>query len=133
MAYMNQEKKQKIAAALKRVMPAGFKYSLSVRHRSTIVCTINEAPFDLINAFRDVEPGLTHMRVNHYHFRSQMDDQCVADVLEAILGALNTDNHDRSDLMTDYFDVGHYVDLQFGRWDRPFKVAPMVSPLRASA
>ena len=51
MAHMNQEKKARIAAALKPVMPAGWKYSLAVRHSSTIVCTISEASFDLLRAF----------------------------------------------------------------------------------
>jgi hypothetical protein len=34
--------------------------------------------------------------------------------------ALNCDNYDNSDSMTDYFDVGHYVDLNIGKWDKPF-------------
>lgn len=33
MAYMDQEKKAKIAAALKKVMPKDWKYSLSVADR----------------------------------------------------------------------------------------------------
>lgn len=128
MAYMNQEKKAKIAAALKRVIPAGWKYSLAVRHGSTIVCTISEAPFDLLKAFRASEyrdpESITHADVNVYHVRRAFEDECVADVMEAIVAALNTDNHDRSDVQTDYFDVGHYVDLQIGRWDKPFRYVP---------
>ena len=126
MAYMNQEKKAKIAQALKSVVPADWKYSLRVRHHSTIVCTITAAPFDLIRAMRksdyfDPETA-TEFDVNPYHAREQCADECVADVIEAILGALNTDNHNRSDIQTDYFDVGHYVDLGIGAYGRPFKV-----------
>ena len=55
MAYMNQEKKSKIAAALKGVVPDGWKYSLSVRNHSTIVMTITAAPFDLIGAHKASE------------------------------------------------------------------------------
>lgn len=124
MAYVDQQKKQKIAAALKLVVPAGWKYSLAVRNHSTIAMTISAAPFDLIGAFAPSEyfdPKTARtVDVNPYHVRTHVADECVADVLQKIVDALNTDNHDRSDIMTDYFDVGHYVDLHIGRWDRPF-------------
>lgn len=124
MAYVNQEKKAKIAANLKKVVPAGWKYSLAVRHHMSIVMTISQAPFDLIGAFKangQFNPKTTtNLHVNQYHFRSHLEDECVADVFEAIFDALNTDNWNRSDIVSDYFDVGHYVDLQIGRWDKPF-------------
>src|SRR5690606_40972107 len=52
------------------------------------------------------------------------EDECVADVMERIVAALNTGNWDRSDIQTDYFDVGHYVDLRIGTWDKPFVYKP---------
>lgn len=126
MAYVSKEKKARIAAALKGIMPAGWKYSLAVRDMSTVVLTIYSAPFDLLGAFKAspyFDPKTaTYLDVTPYHYRSQLEDEAVADVLEAIFGALNTDNHDRSDPMTDYFDVGHYVELRIGRWDKPFRV-----------
>ena len=123
MAYVDQEKKAKIAAALKLVVPKGWKYSLAVRHHSTIVMTIASAPFDLIGAFKlegDKKP--TYMSVNEYHYRSHLNDECVADVFEKIVEALNIDNFNNSDIMTDYFHVGHYVDINIGRWNKPFEV-----------
>lgn len=126
MAYIDQVKKQKIAAALKLVVPAGWKYSLAVHHHSTIICTVASAPFDLIGAFAPSQyfdpTTATHTDVNPYHVRAHVADECVADVFERMLEALNTDNHDRSDISTDYFDVGHYVTLKIGRWNRPFTV-----------
>jgi hypothetical protein len=32
-------------------------------------------------------------------------------------------NHDKSDVMTDYFNVGWYIDINIGKWDKPYKVA----------
>lgn len=128
MAYMNQERKTLIAAALKPVVPAGWKYSLAVRNHMTIVMTVTEAPFNLIGAFKRTEhfnpDTTTHVDVNPYHYSSHLADECVADVFSRIFGALNTGNHDNSDLMTDYFDVGFYVDLHIGRWDKPFAFKP---------
>jgi hypothetical protein len=121
MAYVNQEKKQKIAAALKLVVPAGWKYSLAVRNHSTIVCTISKAPVDLIAAFQPERPT-TSIDVNVYYVGTHCKDAATAEILQKIVDALNTDNFDKSDIMTDYFNVGHYVDLNIGRWDRPFVV-----------
>jgi hypothetical protein len=126
MAYMNQEKKAKIAAALKQVVPAGWKYSLRVHNHSTLVMTLSAAPFDLIGAFKAsqyFDPATaTYTDVNNYHYRDHLADQCVADVFEKIFDALNIDNFDNSDPMADYFHVGHYVNVRIGAWNKPFVV-----------
>jgi len=121
---MDQVKKAALAAGVKAVMPAGWKYSLSVQHHSTIVCTISEAPVDILAALRGedsraVERG--HDEVNKRFFEFQPVAAEVREPLLAILEALNVGNHDRSDLQTDYFDVGWYVRLKIGRWDKAFK------------
>lgn len=125
MAYMNQDKKAKIADALKRVMPKGWKYSLSVRHHRTIVLTIFEAPIDLIRAFEGSEyfdpETRTYADVNPYHYRRQFSEKAVADIFDKIFAALNIDNYNNSDSMTDYFNVGHYVGVHIGRSNKPFK------------
>lgn len=137
MAYMNQEKKVKIAAALKAVMPKGWKYSLGVNNHSTIVLTIASAPVDLIaEAQKVVKSRLldwqiaqgyadktkpTEMSVNHYHLDGAFTGELLA-TFEKIVTALNLDNHDRSDAMTDHYDVGHYVSIHLGRWNKPFVV-----------
>lgn len=132
MAYMNQEKKAKIAAALKAVMPKGWKYSLGVNNHSTIVLTIASAPVDLIaEAQKVVKARLldwqiaqakpTEMSVNHYHLDGAFTGDLLA-TFEKIVAVLNLDNHDRSDLRSDHFDVGHYVSVHLGRWNKPFVV-----------
>lgn len=30
-------------------------------------------------------------------------------------------NWDKSDIITDYFNVDHYVDIEIGSYDKPFK------------
>ena len=134
MAYMNQEKKAKIAAKLKDVVPKGWKYSLRVRNHSTIVMTIASAPVDLMGeaqrvtaerrASRGEAPGNyapTHLDVNPFYPEHSFDESLP--VIRDIIAALNDGNHDRSDIMSDYFDVGWYVDINVGTWEKPFKVA----------
>lgn len=135
MAYMNQEKKAKIAAKLKDVVPKGWKYSLRVRNHSTICMTIASAPVDLMAEAQRVttaraasrseaaprEYTPTHLDVNPYYPDYSFDASLP--VIQSILAALNDGNHNRSDIMSDYFDVGWYVDIGVGTWEKPFKVA----------
>jgi hypothetical protein len=124
MAYMNQEKKAKIAAALKLVVPKDWKYSLAVRHHSTIVLTVSEAPVDLIGAFHNPASGRSkpvEYGINPYYWHEQLRNEDVRETFTQIMTALNDGNHDRSDHQTDYCDVGWYVDVGFGRYAKPFK------------
>ena len=120
MAYVDQAKKQRIAAALKQVMPPGWKYSLAVQHHSTCVLTISSAPADILAALPCIGAA-QYARINPYHYRRQLRDPELVQLFSRIVAALNTDNYDRSDLQTDYFDCGHYIEINIGRWDRPFK------------
>lgn len=133
MAYMNQECKTKLAANLKALNLKGWKFSLSVRHRSTIVMTVKSAPVDVIgianastayaNRGRD-DAGrvcVDSVDVNPYWSERQFSqDPAFLATIQDVLKALNDGNHNRSDYQSDYFDVGWYVDVKFGSWDKPF-------------
>ena len=132
MAYVDQNKKTLIAAALKSVMPKGWKWSLAVQNHSTIVLTISQAPVDLLAEYTRVgnerrrygeasHARVDHADVNHYHLDGAFDGELL-ETFSKIVAALNTNNHDRSDIQSDYFDVGHYVAVKIGRWNKPFVV-----------
>ena len=115
MAYMNQVKKKKLAGGIKAVMPKGWKYTLSVRNHMALVCTIWAAPAADVEQIKG-----DNADVNEYWIREHYTGK-LADTLEAIKDAMNVGNHDNSDIMTDYFDVGWYIDIEFGRWNKPLK------------
>jgi hypothetical protein len=117
MAYVNKETKAKVVAAVKAVLPKDWKATFAVQDHMVLVCTIRKAPVDLKAVF---DCDREYYGVNEYHYRTHCNDKAVADILEKIVTALNCDNHDNSDPMTDYFDVGYYINLQFGSWDKPF-------------
>lgn len=121
MAYVNQEKKAKIMAALKAVVPADWKWTLAVQNHSTIVMTIRSGPEDLLAKVSNpnaVNSG--HASLNTYYIHDAITDDKLRPVFVKIVEALNTDNHDNSDIQTDYFDVGHYVTLNIGQWNNPY-------------
>jgi len=119
MAYINQDKKKIIAAALKVAMKAypSIKYSLSIQHNSSITCRITQGPKFLDN------DGKGSVDVNVYWIDSHYQNNPeAATVLNKILECLNIDNYDNSDTQTDYFDVGHYSHIEIGKWNKPYTV-----------
>lgn len=104
MAYMSQEKKKALAPGVKAVLKKyGMKGSLSVRHHMTLVLTLSEGELDLPE----------YANFNLYWLEKNHEGK-VLDFLKEVKAALNVGNHDRSDIMTDYFDVGWYVDVKAG-------------------
>ena len=148
MAYMNQDRKAGIAAELKRVIPKSWKWSLAVRHHSTLVLTIASSPVDILGQLQvasakraklrdgtDYLAGATHAEVHGWNvnvYDNDFDAETNA-VFARIFAALNDGNHDHSDITTDYFNVGWYVNVKVGRWDKPFIVTSAVQPQAVAA
>jgi hypothetical protein len=134
MAYMNQERKSKIQPVVKAILKRyGLKGSLSVRSGRTLVLNIKAGPIDFIDNMNKTlanDPFIIasgtvaardYISVNPYHYRNQFTGEALK-VIDELLKAMNNDNHDRSDIMTDYFDVGWYVDVNIGRWGRRYEL-----------
>jgi len=134
MAYIAQEGKAKIMAALKAVMPKGWKYSVAIRDHSVVVLTIAQAPIDLIaqinaknakeatgrgeNLYRVIDG---YVQLNHYYLETAFEGEAL-EVMEAAKKALySADYYDDSDPQTDYFNCAYYVQMQVGKYDKPFK------------
>ena len=119
MAYVDQTKKAKIAAALKLIVPGSWRYSLAVSNHSTLVLTIKSAPIDLMGNFAG--SGVTALQLNCYYLDNAYTGELLA-TFEAIKKAMNLDNYDNSDIQRDHFDIGHYIAINIGKWDKPFIV-----------
>lgn len=134
MAYVSKEKKAKIKAALDVALAnTGVKYSLAVDNHSSIVCTLRKGPINFIANYNETVSERFHSRkedyiersnylqVNHFHYNDHFTGEALV-IIDKIVKALNTDNYDNSDSMSDYFDVGHHVSLNVGRWDKKYEV-----------
>ncbi len=116
MAYMNQEKKAKIAAAMKPVLKKyGLKATLSVHNHSSISVNIKSGPIDF---------GGDRIQVNPYWLDDHYKDRpkalaALKEIKQALLAA---DYYNNSDAMTDYFDTAYYYDINIGQWDKPYVV-----------
>ena len=132
MAYMSQENKVSIAAELTSVLRGtGVKYSLSVRHHSTLVMKIQRGSIDWLENYNtcgrtrhhgpfEFQSAVGYLSINPYWYHEHFTGEALA-MLQRIMPVLNQGNHDRSDMQSDYFDVGWYVEIKVGDYARPYE------------
>jgi hypothetical protein len=132
---MNQTKKADIAAKVKPILAKyGMKGSLSVRNHSTIVLTLTSGPIDFIGdlnqtrqfGYVTAEVDKDKMReryeivINPYWYQEHYTGQSLAFLSEIFPALKGADWYDRSDIQTDYFDTAYYVDVNVGKWNKPY-------------
>jgi len=133
MAYMSQERKSEIATNVKAVLKKfGIKGSLSVRHHSTLSLTLKSGKIDFIGnsnrvcgsdhyqVARGFKPNTSNYdSINPYWFHEHYDGDAKAFLTE-VMEAMNDGNWDKSDIQSDYFNVGWYVEVHIGKWNKPY-------------
>jgi hypothetical protein len=134
MAYFNQERKAQLAPAIKAILKKyKVKGSLAVRNHSSFVLNIKSGAIDFIGnynntvaaqpgGFRSGNPAVKSLDVNPYWYQEHFDGNAL-DFFKEIFAAMNVGNHDRSDIQSDYFDAGWYVDVNVGAWNQPYELA----------
>lgn len=118
MAYMNQERKKALAPSIMEICKKhGVKGSLSVRHNSSLVLTLCSGSIDF---------GEDNQQVNPYWYTEHFaDNDAALEFLSEVIPAMNVGNWNRSDSSVDYFDVGWYIDVHIGKWNKPYKLMEM--------
>lgn len=135
MAYMSQERKAELSKGIKEVCKRyNIKATIAVRHHSTLVLNIKQGGLDFLGQYNDrawkehqenrrlhyrFEPA-KYIQLNTYNLSRWTGKE--GEFLREVVAEMNKGNHNRSDIMTDYFDVGWYVDVNIGQWDKPYKV-----------
>jgi hypothetical protein len=138
MAYMNQEKKAKIAIALKPILAKyKVKASLSVNNHSTIVLTVKSGKIDFIENFIATDSNVMHGRrmsqeqisyirknnsldVNPYWFKEHFSGVAKEFLTDAMQALKSADWYDETDAQIDYFNTAYYVDINIGKWNKPY-------------
>lgn len=132
-AYITQDEKKAIAPKVKEICKKyGVKGSLRIRHHSTLVLTISSGKLDFISNYNKVA-GAFHrgerftsatesLSINPYWYEHHFDGD-VKQFISEIIPALKGEGwFDKSDIMTDYFHVKHYFDIDVGKWDKPYQL-----------
>ena len=134
MAYMSQERKSKIAALIKPILKEyGIKATLSVCNHNTICLNIKSGAIDFIENYNNIHydtknqygdmfvPEHGYIPVNCYHLKNYFNGKAL-DFIEKCNKMLNMGNHNNSMAEIDYYDVGWYVDINIGKWNKPYIV-----------
>lgn len=132
---MSQERKAALAPAIKSICKKyGIKASLGVHHHSTLILNIKSGPIDFIKNCNEIasqhpryneqkyQEQKDYLQVNHYWYHEHFSGKAKK-FLEEVISAMNVGNHDNSDIQTDYFDVGWYISVNVGKWNKPYVIA----------
>ncbi len=112
MAYMSKENCLRIRSVIRERFP-NCKISVVNKDYSTVSISILEAPVYFGEKL--------YQQVNVHWIEENFRDLVEAKkMLLDIYEIANGGNHDNSDSQSDYFDVGFYVDINIGKWDKPF-------------
>lgn len=118
MAYVSQEMKRELAPAIKAVLNKyGLKGSLAVQHHSTLVLNIKSGKIDFAKLSTSDN---YNYQVNTYWTDSHYTGKAKKFLAEVIAAMKGPKFYDNSDSMTDYFDVSHYIDINLGKWNKPY-------------
>ena len=117
MAYVSQADKAKLAPEIKKVLSKyGMKGSISIRHHSTLVVTLQSGEID----FGEYTHGDGYIQVNVYHIERHYKGKAQKFLTELLAAMKGPGWFDKSDAMTDYFHIKHYFDINVGKWNKPY-------------
>ena len=125
MAYMNVERKNELAPGIKKVLAEyGMKGTIA-KDDYTLKVNLKSGPIDFgtdyVNAGRIGQIWRADSAVNVYHIDSHFTG-VAKEFLLKLKDAMNVGNHNNSDITTDYFDVGWYIHINIGKWNKPYEV-----------
>jgi hypothetical protein len=110
MAYLSTEKKKELDLQIKAIAKEyGLKISTINRHHMEYDLTILEGDIDF------GEKG-----VNIYHLEEMFTGKALEVLMKFRDVLFGNGYFDESDSMTDYFHCAWYVDINIGRWDKPY-------------
>lgn len=118
MAYMSQERKKELSPKIKEICKKyGIKATLSTT-RHSLVLNVKSGKIDFAADFKH---DVHHYAVNTYWVNDNYSGKS-KEFLNEVIDAMNVGNHDNSDIQSDYFDVGWYIDINVGRWNKPYMI-----------
>lgn len=115
MAYVSQDDKKKLAPGIKAVLKKyDVKGSISVQHRMTLVVKLTGGTI----AFNSVEEDYG---VNQYWIDENYNGVKRAFLNELVAAMKGQDYFCHDDAQSDYFFRSHYIQIDVGSYDKPYK------------
>ena len=140
MAYVSQELKSKLSPTIKTICKKyGVKASIAVRNHRTLVLNVKSGKIDFIENYIKTDANkvaankmspetIAQIRkdqsldVNTYWAHEHYSGKAKQFLTEMISAMKGPDFFDETDAQTDYFHVSHYIDINIGKWNKPYIV-----------
>lgn len=143
MAYVSADLVKTVRAKIKPVLAKhGLKGTVSGTGKGTLSLNISAGKVDFIGSHYRHAMAEGCVRYGHYLTRDEIQEEwdqckCMAinpywyqehfqqkevEILRELMAILQEGNWDKSDIMSDYFNVGWYVDINIGKWDKPYEL-----------
>lgn len=130
MAYITAEDVKAVRNALKAEFGNKFKFGVTKQHHSSVNIVVKSGPapldtYEMKNQRGDMMASNGNFQVNHYHTHMYGEFQGFFDRLSEIAHtapglAGGRKWFDDSDAMTDYFSTAYYVNIEVGKYDKPY-------------
>jgi hypothetical protein len=132
MAYVDQNTKSKLAPTIKAILKKyGIKGTLAVRNHSTLVLNIKSGKIDFIENFINTDAEMSadqvayirktqSLDVNTYWAHEHFSGKAREVLVKLIAAMKGPDFFDETDAQIDYFHVSHYIDINIGKYDKPY-------------
>jgi hypothetical protein len=118
MAYVSQQMKAELAPTIKTILKKyGIKGSIAVQNHSTLVLNIKSGKIDFA---KDSTSDNFNYQVNTYWVHEHYTGKAKKFLAEVIAAMKGPKFFDHSDSMTDYFHCSHYIDINLGKWNKPY-------------
>ncbi len=134
MAYYSPEQKAAITPAIKELCKKyGVRATLSVRGNNEIRLVIASGAIDFVGTANEItehrcsvrgeafHANTGYIQVNTFHIDTNFKG-IAAEFLKEAFAIMNAGNYDRSESQSDYFDVGFYVSIHVGRWNKNYEL-----------
>ena len=117
MAYVSQEMKKELSVGIKKVLKNdGCKVNIGVKNHISLYVYVMEGPIDFKHTHGD---GYT--QVNTYWIDDHYDG-IEKDFLNDLKSAMKGNKwYDNSNAQIDYFDTAYYIDINIGKWNKPYQ------------
>lgn len=122
MAYITKEEVKAKSVKLKALAKKyGVKLTVSGSNTSTVRVNIASGKIDFIGNYMALtgQNPQGNIDVNHYYISNYFDG-VAEEFLLKVKEILMEGHYDHSDIQTDYFNCAWYMDINIGKWNKPY-------------
>ena len=117
MAFINTQEVRDIRNALKAAFKGELKFSVRNSNHSEVCVSITSGTVDFTDIMSDGNVGINQFHLYQYGKHQPMFEK----ILKIIKTGSENKWFDKSDSQTDYFHTAFYINIEVGKWDKPYE------------